>query len=290
MGKIAIAGPTGVLGRALIPLLLDNNYEVKALARNLSKTKKIFSNSIEICKCDLLSPDTIQKLPELLSDCDVVIHIATSIPRDLSDSEAWKINTLLRTRGTELLLNTALKCRVSQYLQQSIVMAYPDSGSRWITEEAKLDESPERINVCGPVIEMEHMLRRISPDLIHWCILRGGVFTGPGTFQDDHIELFKKGQMTVECNGQHYFSPVHVKDIANAFLLAIQKSKPGSIYNINDEPLTRIEYLNQLAEMLGTTAPQINPQQPCPPSHRCSNIKARLELGWKPVHSIYPKL
>lgn len=290
MVKIAIAGPTGVLGRALIPLLLENGYEVRALARNTAKTKKIFGHSVEICECDLLSPAIAETLPTLLPGCDVVIHIATSIPHDFTDSEAWKVNTLLRTRGTELLLSAALKSGVKQYIQQSIIMAYPDCGSRWITEETKLDHSGERANVCGPIIQMEQQLQRISPDFIHWSILRGGVFVGPGTFQENDIESLRKGQMTAECDGHYYFSPVHVKDMASAFYLAMQRSKPGSVYNINDEPLTRIQYKNQLAELVGTSVPPTNQQLPCPPSHRCSNIKARLELGWQPVHPVYPKL
>ncbi len=290
METIAIAGATGVLGQALIPLLLENGFAVRALVRNPSKAKRLFSYSVEIIECDLLASGIEVRLPFLLTGCYSLLHLATAIPKNRKDSETWERNTLLRTDGTRNLLKAAIQSGIKQYIQQSIVIAYPDNGAHWITEETKLDNSEKRQLICKPVIDMEQQVRRISPDFLHWCILRGGIFVGPGTFQDDLIKQLKSGTELQECDGQYYFSPVHVNDIAQAFLLAIKKSKSGSIYNINDEPITRFHYLRHLSDILKAPDPKTKPELPCPASHRCSNIKARLELGWKPNCSIYPKL
>jgi uncharacterized protein YbjT (DUF2867 family) len=58
--KIAVVGSTGILGRAVIPLLLQQGYEVRTLARSAEKAKKIFLQNVEIVECDLLSPDIDQ--------------------------------------------------------------------------------------------------------------------------------------------------------------------------------------------------------------------------------------
>ena len=79
MMKVAIVGATGLLGRALIPQLVAK-YEVRALARKPESIYLQFGNQVEPLPCDLLAPDTADKLPTLLAGCDVVIHAATAIP------------------------------------------------------------------------------------------------------------------------------------------------------------------------------------------------------------------
>src|SRR5947209_11513040 len=101
--------------------------------------------------------------------------------------------TRLRTEGTRRLLDAALAAGAGRYLQQSIVMAYPDGGDRWLDEGTPLDDSPARAAVCAPVAAMEGMLRDTDPERLGWCILRGGIFVGPGTGQDDSDRARARG-------------------------------------------------------------------------------------------------
>ena len=290
METIAIVGPSGVLGQALVPELLEYGYNIKAIARNPVKTKRIFGNNIRICTCDLLSDDIGEKLSNLLTDCDALIHIATSIPKNRLNEKAWETNTLIRTRGTHYLIQAALMTGIKKYLQQSIIMAYPDCGSRWITEDTALDNSEKRKIICEPVSIMEHYVKIVSPEKMHWSILRGGLFVGPDTFQDVLLKNLADNKLSITYDGNNYISPVHVKDMAHAFVLALQNSKSGSIYNINDEPVTYLNYVQRIVNDCGYEMPHFDTQISCRLSHRCSNIKAKLELGWKPTHSIYPKI
>ena len=61
-------------------------------------------------------------------------------------------------------------------------MAYRDGGDAWLDETAALDDSPERAGICGPVIEMEEMIREVRPQVLAWTILRpGGLTDAPAT-------------------------------------------------------------------------------------------------------------
>jgi len=56
--RVAVVGPTGVLGRALVPLLLEKGYSVRALARSPAKVRRMFPQVSEVIECDLLSDIT----------------------------------------------------------------------------------------------------------------------------------------------------------------------------------------------------------------------------------------
>lgn len=287
--KVAVVGPTGVLGRNLIPQLIKQGHKVLALARSIQKAELLLPEDIEIVSCDLLDSSMDEQLPGILEGYDAVIHIATAIPDDFSTPGAWETNSRLRTEGTKRLLAASLKAGVSKYLQQSIVMAYPDHEDNWITEEQPLDESGNREQVCKPVITMESMVREIPADQLKWTIFRGGVFVGKDTFQDRLIKRLRNGQAAVPCDGSHFVSYIHVADMADAFVRALYKASSGMIFNICDEPVQQKDYLEQLTKHLGINPLIKTGEETCPPSHRCSNDKARSILGWRPLHGILPE-
>jgi nucleoside-diphosphate-sugar epimerase len=125
--RIAVIGPTGVLGRALVPILVQKGHIVRALARSTAKARRLFPQLREIVECDLLS-DSAKDLPAMLDGCDAVVHIATSIHLNFTDADAMKANTRLRTDGTKLLLDASLKVGIRRYIQQSITMAYSNQS------------------------------------------------------------------------------------------------------------------------------------------------------------------
>src|SRR5688572_5397723 len=206
--RVIVLGATGVLGRALVPLLVREGHTVRAVVRSPEKAEGLADAGVELYSGDLLSEDTRENLPTLMSECQAVVHIATAIPRDFGAPGAWDANTRLRIEGTRALLDAALASGVERYIQQSIVMAYVDGGERLLDEETPLDTAPARAAVCGPVIAMEGMVRLVPTSKLQWSILRGGSFVGPGTAQDDTIRRLREGTERVPCNGSSYISPI----------------------------------------------------------------------------------
>jgi nucleoside-diphosphate-sugar epimerase len=197
-------------------------------------------------------------------------------------------NALLRIDGTRKLLEAALAAGVERYVQQSIVMSYPDGGDRWLDESTPLAPAGERAATTQPVAQMEAMVRAISLEDLSWCILRGGSFVGPDTFQDALIARLREGTQQVPGDGANWVSFVHVADYAEAVALALDRGTPGLILNINDEPIRNGEYLDGLAARLGVPAPPRDRDAPTPRSYRCTNHAARAALGWQPTHGIWP--
>ncbi len=288
--RVFIAGATGVLGRNLIPLLLGQGHSVRALVRDVAKARELFKDkNVELEEGDLLNPGSQLRLPELLDKCEAVMHLATVIPRDFTAHQAWDQNTRLRTEGTSRLVEAALAASVTIYIQQSIIMAYPDGGEEWLDEEIQLDTSPDRAATSSPVIKMEELVRAVPTERLKWSILRGGTFVGPGTFQENLIERLKAGTEEVAGDGRNFNSFIHVIDMARACAAVIEQVPGGLIANIVAPPVRQGEYLDKLARLSGALPPPRNPDLPRLPSWRCRNDRAKMLLGWQPIHSLFPE-
>ena len=286
--RIFIVGATGVLGRALLPILQQEGHTVRTLVRSEEKAQALQQRGIEASVGDLLSQGIEPHLLKMLEGCDAAIHIATAIPHNMSASGAWENNTRLRVDGTQRLLQASLAVGVKRYIQQSITMAYPDGGDEWIYENTPLDASPQRAAINAPVIDMEDWVRDIAHEQLQWCILRGGNFVGPGTAQENLLAKIRARKSIIPCDGSSFLSLIHVTDMAVAVSKALLHPLGGTIYNIVDEPIRSGNYLNHLAKLVGVAQLEQDYSQPCPPSWRCSNQAARTLLGWAPTHSIWP--
>jgi nucleoside-diphosphate-sugar epimerase len=287
MMHIFIVGGTGAIGRALVPLLRSRGHALRLLARDPDRARRRFGDAAEIVIGDLLAVDP-PTLAAQMSGCDAAVHVATAIPRDFAAPGAWDLNTRLRTDGTRRLLGAALAADVRRYVQESVAMAYPDGGDRWLDESTPLDDTPERAAICGPVIAMEGLVRAVPPDRLAWHILRAGRLVGPGTFQEGLVAELRAGTATVAGDGSNWISPVHVADMAGAIALALESDGGGATLNIADEPIREGEYEDRLASLFGAPPPRRDPDRPMQPSCRCTSAAARARLGWEPTHGIWP--
>lgn len=294
--RVAVAGATGVLGRALIPQLLAAGRDVLALVRDQRKAQELFAGTspekLEFAEADLLERDLEARLPAIFAGCDAVIQAATAIPSDPMAPGAWDRNTQVRIRGTGRLQRAALEANVGTFLLQSIVMAYPDGRDQWLDETTHIDSSPARRAIAHPVAIMESMMYLFGrqPKPIRWCILKGGLFVGQGTGQDRLLARLRAGQEVVPGDGQNIVSLVNVEDAAAAYVAALESAESGSVYNICDDPIRYGDYVDRLAEMIHAPRPGRDSSKPCPPSWRCTNQRALRELGWAPKRSIWPRV
>lgn len=281
--KVFVAGATGVLGRALVPLLLERGHAVVALARSPEKAARLADLGAEPAPGDLLDPAL--PLARLLEGCQAAVHAATAIPADPAAPGAWEATARLRTEGTRRLLEAAGEAGVRRYLQQGIALAYADGGERQLDESAPLDDSPARAAIVAPVLEMEALVRRAR---LEWCLLRAGRFVGRGTFQEALVDRIRAGTETVPGQGRSFTPLVHAEDVAQAFALALERAPAGSVYNVAAEPLRLGEYLDRLAAAVRAPPPRRDPDRPEPPSLRVSSAAVREALGWAPLRLLVP--
>ena len=153
--RIAVIGATGVLGRAVIPRLIEKQHNVLAISPHADKARALYGSTVEAAVGDLVDPEAEAHFARHLEGCEAVLNIATAIPKhsDLGNTAAWAKSDQIRKAGTPRLIKAALAAGVQTFVQQSITMGYPDSGDRWISEETEV--------VSPDIIEMEAALRAV---------------------------------------------------------------------------------------------------------------------------------
>jgi len=133
--KVAvIAGGTGLIGRSLVPMLLNEGYRVKLLTRNPKKVQKSGIN-VDIVEWSG-KPDS--ELTVLLEGADVVINRSGYIIATLWTKRNRKRIVDSRILPTRALAQAIASCRKTPkvFVQASAVGVYPYSSNSVLTEKS----------------------------------------------------------------------------------------------------------------------------------------------------------
>ncbi len=115
--KAFVTGSTGFLGSNLVQALLERGYEVKALARNTQKAKKVLRHlKLEIVEGDL---DNIVAFAPALAGCDVLFHTAAYFREYYAPGNHWATLEKLNVTATIQLLAAAEKHGVKRAVHTS---------------------------------------------------------------------------------------------------------------------------------------------------------------------------
>ena len=271
--KIFLAGATGVIGRSLIPLLVQEGHKVFGMIRDESQARAIIKMGAKPVIADAFDRDAVfTALQE--SQPDVVIHQITSLSGGSSVD-----NAKIRIGGTENLVDAAKSAGVKQMIAQSISWAY-EPGEGPATEEEMLDITapyPRKTTIEG-IMKLEEKVSQVPK----FVILRYGTLYGPGTWyaKDGMFADQVRRQEIAATDGVVSF--LHVDDAARASLLALEWPS-GPVNIVDDHPASGNVWLPVYVSTIGAPHPSIQTG-----SNRgergASNTKARKEYGWEPIH------
>ncbi len=274
--RILVVGGTGVLGRQVVPRLIERGHAVRVVVRRQAQAGMVEAAGAEAVAGDILDQES---LVTAAAGCEAAIHIATAIPRGPEGN--WGLNDRIRREGTRNLLAASSVHGVGCYIQQSIAMLYGDTGSTVVDESAPLRPTP----VIQSAADMEQMVRQSTLD---WCILRGGMFYGAGAgLEEGWREAARRGELTLPGDGSDQISLIHVVDMARAVVLATESAQPGSVYNVvDDEPATYAQLFAYVAAQEDGPAPKAGGPH-IRLSFACSNARIKQELDWQPAYPTY---
>jgi nucleoside-diphosphate-sugar epimerase len=272
--RIGIVGATGVLGRQVLPRLIERGHTVRALIRRESEVARLRRLGVDAALGDILDPESLSKG---LAGCDAALHLATAIPRAGAPNPDWSLNDRIRREGTGHLLAACRALGIERYVQQSIAHLVADGGSNLLDENAPIRPGPRTASAAD-------MEERVKNSGLHWTILRGGAFYGPHTGRDEAWRNdARSGRLLIPADGAGYLSLIHVADMADAVVLATERGPGRSLFAIvDDQPVTYAELFSYLAGLEGGPAPQPGGPPTPWPSFRVTNARARDGLGWQP--------
>ena len=165
----------------------------------------------------------------------------------------------LRTKGTDILLTAARETGVKRFIAQSYCgWPYARVGGAIKTEADALDPDPpaELRTTLSAIRYLEQTVTgSVQPEGI---VLRYGSFYGPGTgmLESAMLEQIRNRRTPLIGDGAGWWSFVHVDDAAAATVKALERGKPGSIYNITDDDPAQVrDWLPTLADIVGAKRP-----------------------------------
>jgi nucleoside-diphosphate-sugar epimerase len=301
--RVFVAGATGVVGRSLVPILVERGHEVVGTTRTPGKQEELRRLGATPAVLNALDGVAVKEAVTRAEPA-VVVHQLTAIPPAFNPrrfERDFAPTNRLRTEGTDHLLEAARSAGVRRFVAQSFAPWLYARVGGWVkTEEDPLDPDPP-----APVRSTAEAIRHVedavtgAPDL-EGVALRYGGFYGPGTSMgagSPMLEAIRKRRFPIVGNGAGVWSFVHVEDVASATVAAIEGGAPG-IYNVcDDDPAPVAEWLPMLASAIGAPAPWRVPVWlgrlaagelgviMMTELRGASNAKAKREWGWEPKWS-----
>ena len=256
--QILITGATGFIGRQLTRDLVALGHPVRILARNRTKAKALFGESVEVVVGDLGHPES---LDQACRKVEVIYHIAGIYRFGLRHRrELWQVNV----EGTENLLRSAAAAGAGKivHLSSASVLAKPSNGVTKAGLLTETDFAKEAPRLSPYKFSKWHAERRV----LAWarkglpvaiasttCPIGGGDETPTPTGRI--IRDFLDQRFPFHCRTGLNF--IGIGDLSEGLQHVAQTGRNGERYLLCHENLWLKDFLDLLAEETGLTAPEI---------------------------------
>lgn len=298
--RVFFAGATGVIGRRLLPMLVQAGHEVTAMTSAPERAAALEAAGAKAVVCDVYDAPALREAV-VAAQPEVVMHQLTKLPARIDPrklEEAWAPNDRIRREGTPNLVAAAEAAGARRVVAQSIAFIS-------MPVDAEVDEdSPVASGAPDPwgasVRAVQALEESVTGSSIEGVALRYGFFYGPGSSfapDGDRADEVRKRRFPIIGDGSGVSPFIHVDDAASAAVAAMQGGRSG-VYNVvDDEPAHARDWLPVYAEAVGAKPPRriplwlarlvagkaliglaANPARP-------SNARFKATFGWEPGYA-----
>lgn len=287
MKRILITGITGYIGGTIAKKLLDKNYTVIGLIRNEVHAQELEAAGIETVVGNI-HDETV--LRSAISNADAIIHNADSADDAyVADS----IVNALEGSGKTFIFTSG-----------SAIFGGKENGEKndfVFTEDIPLQP---RLEMASRVLINQHILQSARKNVRSIVIVPTMVYGEGLGLKKDSIQLpalthfsKEKGFGVYFGKGENIWSNVHIEDLADLYVLALEKAKAGSLYYAENGSSTIKNLAEKISERYElqpaqsvTVQEAVNQFGPAggyfgfASNSLCNADKAKTELNWKPQH------
>jgi len=257
--KVAVTGAAGFLGGHLSEALVERGHDVVALVRRSSDLSVLSRLGVELRYIDL---GTGEGLPESLSGADVVVHLAAYY----TFHGKWELYKKINIDGTKAMVEAAKRKGIRHFIYCStteVIGPVKDPPADELTTPNPQYPYGKSKLIAEGIVRDSCSVK----DGMSFTILRPSGIYGPRNVDDVSywtITSFAKNSLPTRFivgSGRNLIQFVHVKDVAQGFLLAIEKPEisAGKTYIISDErAYTYEEVYSILSELSNREPPKIH--------------------------------
>jgi len=301
-----VTGASGFTGSHLVRALLNRGDQVVALVRRTSDLSRLAGLDVELVYGNL---GDRQVLKTAMSGADAVFHLAAYVEIGIVDAALMH---QVNVEGTHAILDAAQLCGVPKVLYCSTIGVYGDTQGQTIDETFQRTQTGFSSAYDVTKYEAQQLVNRYaSQGLAVISIMPSGIFGADDPHFGPVINAFRNGKLRVWAGGDRVTGIVHVDDLVDGMLLALERGQAGEAYILSAGDLTTREMFQILSQETGMPVPAEVPpwlvrlagnlldpigrslhwQPPISRERvhyiydRCVCVdaaKARQELGWKP--------
>lgn len=241
--KVLITGATGLVGKEVVDLLLQNGVKINYLTTSKNKIQYQPNYS-----GFYWNPEAGVIDENCLIGVSVIINLAGS-----SIAQKWTSKNkedILESRilSANLLYNTLKHNphQVTQVISASAIGIYPSHLTQLYTEDFTQYKDTFLSNV---VLKWEDSINQIERLGIKVCKLRIGlVLSEHGGVLSQMVKPIKMAMGAPFGSGKQMQSWIHIKDLASIFLFVMQKHLKGVYNAVAPNPVTNKELVKAIAE------------------------------------------
>ncbi|AJY74198.1 SDR family NAD(P)-dependent oxidoreductase [Paenibacillus beijingensis] len=252
-----VTGSTGLLGNNLVRLLIQQGYEVIALARNAEKAKRMFGETgPRIVVGDM---NDVEAFAPEMAGCDVLFHTAAYFREALGSGDHWPMLEKLNITNTVRLFELAEQQGVGKIIHTSsnnTISKRPDGKPGNESDVAQPEKTVHlygRSKVLGDRAIAAFMKTHDIPVV---TVMPGWMF-GPGdaapTSGGRFVLDFVNGRISGVFDSG--FDVVDARDVATAMIIAASHVKGGERYIVSGHYTSLTELCRELETVTGIKAP-----------------------------------
>lgn len=239
MRKVFITGITGLLGTNLANELLEEGYQIKAIARNPDKYIGKRNQNLELIQMDLWS-----NYEDYLNDVEIVVHIAAETATNLLRySDYDRVNY----QATKRLFEKSLANNVSHFIFISTANTIGHGSLKHLGTECQNIKKPfNRLHYAQSKLKTEKYLQAqecsTKIKILNPTFMIGAYDSKPSSGKIILMGMNKKF-IFYPPGGKNF---VAVKDVAKAIVKSFEKGTEKEKYLIAGENLSYRDFFKQL--------------------------------------------
>lgn len=258
--QVFVTGSTGLVGNNLVRLLVEQGYDVKALARSKEKYNQLLGNvpGVEVVKGDM---ENVAGFADALAGCDVLMHTAAFFREHSGSAKDWQRLVAINVEATLKLFEEAEKRGVKKviYISTSGAVGRPAPGVAGTEADAPDPKaSSENLYYKSKVLGEAEIARFLKNHKIEVVLVNPSAIIGPGDIGPTPIGKVMQDYLARKAPGilDGGLCFVDARDVAQAMINAIVQGKSGERYILCNE-YKSIEEVFQLTEQAsGIPAPR----------------------------------
>jgi nucleoside-diphosphate-sugar epimerase len=278
--EVYLTGATGYIGTSVAEALQKSGHKVTGLARTPEKAKQIEARGVRACFGDLLKPETVASPARA---AEGVIHTANTNDANSAQADTAAVRAILKS----------LEGSGKPFVYTSGVWVLGSTGSKVADERTPLNPTP--LVAHRAAIEQEvlgYKDRGVRAIVIRPALVYGRGGSIPKMIAQSARET---GAARFVGDGENRWPFVDVDDLAQLFVLALEKAPPGSLYHAAHGPSYRVREVAEAASIGAGAKGKIHatPLEEARKTmyafadalvldQQVSGEKAKKELGWSP--------